>query len=123
MDDATASGELNQTDDSHQISHPGDIEAQDTPLGNVISDRPEVRDLTIHYGDGRVIVLVTFEGWGMPNGFAHDYDMDLVSAYVHDDRPLWKRVLNIGPPGRLVGQFIRARESAPLNRGGVEGGE
>jgi hypothetical protein len=104
-----------------QHPDPANLSAEDTDFGCVMLDRPMVRDVSMHYGDGRVIVLVTFKGWSMPNGFAADYRMQLVDAYAYDPRPLWKRILNIGPPCRLVGHFVRDREHIQPSMGGAGG--
>jgi len=95
-----------------QHPEPGDICAEDTDFGQAILDRPEVHDVTMHYGDGRLIVFVYFETWEIPPRFGADYDMQLVSAFCWDERPWYKRVIGVGRPARLVGHFIRDRRSA-----------
>lgn len=96
---------------------PEEIVAEETTLGKLILDRPAVKDCSMHYGDGRVIVLVTFEGLAMPEAFANDYGLALRTAYAYDDRPRWKRLLDIGPPVRLVGEFVRDREMLEFDTG------
>lgn len=95
---------------SNQLTTNEDLDAEETPLGRVINSRRDVSEVDVHYGDGRAIIFVTFLGSEIPPGFASDYDMTLVSARLWDNRPLWKRLLGIGPPCRLVGHFIRERE-------------
>lgn len=84
-----------------------DRDSAEPELGELIRDRPEVRDVSLHRAHGRTIILVTFDGWTIPTGFGADYGMHLVSADLIDPRPGWKRLLGIGYPARLSGHFVR----------------
>lgn len=85
----------------------GDVDAEDTPLGSTILDRPEVRDVTIHTGGQCVIVLVTFETWSIPSDFGAQYGMQLVSASIVDKRDRWKRMLDAGRNAWLEARYVK----------------
>lgn len=84
-----------------------DVDAEDTPIGRTILDRPEVRDVSIHFGHQCVIVLVTFDGWMIPSDFARQYDMHLASASIVDLRSKWRRIFDWGRGRWLQGRFVR----------------
>lgn len=85
-----------------------------TPIEKSISERPEVHEVELHRANERDVILVTFEGRAIPAQFAEEYDIELVTAYCWDPRPLWKLVVGWGPTCRLVGHFVRDREDWDL---------
>jgi len=86
---------------------PDDIDAEETPIGRVIADRPEVRGVDINFGHDCVVILVTFETWSIPSDFAQQYGMYLASASIVDPRPRWKRVFGVGRSSYLEARFVR----------------
>jgi len=86
---------------------PEDLDAEETPIGRVISKRPEVRDVNINFGHECVVVLVQFETWSIPSDFARQYDMHLSSATIVDPRPRWKRLFGVGRSAYLEARFVR----------------
>ena len=86
---------------------PDDLEAEETPIGRLILDRPEVEEVNINFGHECVVILVTFETWSIPSDFARQYDMHLASATIVDPRPRWKRVLGAGRSAYLEARFVR----------------
>lgn len=86
---------------------PEDVKAEDTPIGQLIADRPEVRDVSINFGHQCVVVLVQFKTWSIPSDFASQYDMHLMSASIVDDRSRWKQLFDVGRGCWIEGRFVR----------------
>ena len=86
---------------------PEDLDAEDTPIGRVIDDRPEVRGVDINVGHECVVILVTFRTWSIPSDFARQYDMYLASASIVDPRPRWKQFFGVGRSAYLQARFVR----------------
>lgn len=97
--------------------HNSDVDAEDTPIGRTILDRPEVRDVTVHMGHQCVIVNVLFETWSIPTDFAAQYDMRLHSARLVDDRAKWKRVFGWGRTSWIEGRFVRDQRHVEYSEG------
>jgi len=86
---------------------PDDLDAEETPIGRLILDRPEVDDVNINFGHECVVILVTFETWSIPSDFARQYDMHLASASIVDPRARWKQIFGVGRSSYLEARFIR----------------
>ena len=99
------SNEVRESIDEEQA--PEDVEAEDTPIGRVIDNRPEVREVNFNFGHECVVILVTFNTWSIPSDFARQYDMHLASASVIDPRPRWKQIFGVGRSAYLQGRFVR----------------
>ena len=85
-----------------------DPDAPSHPLARCIWKRPEVHDVERHeLANGRERFIVTFETWGVPDGFRADYGLDVDEFYLTDPRPLWKQVFGLGPPARLGVSYSR----------------
>ena len=90
-------------DEAEQAS----VDAEDTPIGRLILDRPEVDDVSINMGHECVVILVTFNTWSIPSDFARQYDMHLASASIVDPRSRWKQIFGVGRSSYLEARFIR----------------
>ena len=88
-------------------SNPSQLSIEDTPIGKVILSRPEVKDATLHWGEERLVLLVTFRGSEIPAGFASDYQMYLETARIVDPRPTWKRIFGVGRRCCLEAKYVR----------------
>ena len=86
---------------------PDDLDAEETPIGRLILDRPEVDDVNINFGHECVVILVTFETWSIPSDFARQYDMHLASASIVDPRSRWKQIFGVGRSAYIEARFIR----------------
>jgi len=89
------------------VGNPSELSIEETPIGKVILSRPEVQDATLHWGEGRLVLLVTFRGWQIPAGFASDYQMYLETARIVDTRPTWKRIFGFGQRCYLEAKYVR----------------
>jgi len=86
---------------------PDDLDAEETPIGRLILDRPEVEEVNINFGHECVVILVIFKARSIPSDFARQYDMHLASATIVDPRPRWKRVFGVGRSAYLEARFVR----------------
>ena len=84
-----------------------DLGAEETPIGRLILDRPEVDDVNINFGHECVVILVTFETWSIPSDFGRQYDMRLASAGIVDPRARWKQIFGVGRSSYIEGRYIR----------------
>jgi len=96
---------VRESNDDEQA--PEKVEAEDTPIGRVIAERPEVRDVNFNFGHECVVVLVTFNTWSIPSDFARQYDMHLASASIVDPRARWKQIFGVGRSAYLEARFVR----------------
>ena len=86
------------------------VEPEQTRLGQVLLERPEVRDVELVLGHQCAVIFVTFKTWSIPSDFARQYDMHLASASIIDDRTRWKRLVGIGRNSWIQGRFVRNAE-------------
>lgn len=84
----------------------------DHPLARTIEERPEVYEAEAFECAEHTRVLVTFEGWGMPEGFAEDYDLDVTESFIRDPRSTLRRIFSWGQPARFA--ISATRETVDL---------
>lgn len=106
MSEANPQNERQDLPDDEKL-RTNDFDAEDTPIGRMMLDRSEVRDIEVNMGHQCVIINVLFETWSIPTDFGAQYDMRLHSAAIVDDRPRWKRVLGIGRRKWIQGRYVR----------------